>query len=147
LATKTINFGLVKPDLTDAADITMMNQNWDEVDELLGDLAHLSADSIVEQNNGNDQKFWVGTKEEYDAIRTKDPNTQYTVTDEDEGGIPASYLTGKVSIANGGTGASDGATGLKNLLASGGMVLSSYQYGTELPTAGTPGRIFFKVVE
>ena len=49
-----------------------------------------------------------------------------------------------VPIANGGTSASDGATGLKNLFASGNTVLSSYQYGDILPTAGTKGRIFFK---
>lgn len=49
-----------------------------------------------------------------------------------------------IPIANGGTNASDGATGLKNLFASGATVLSSYQYGDTLPTAGTVGRIFFK---
>ena len=49
-----------------------------------------------------------------------------------------------VSIANGGTNASDGATGLANLFAEGATVLSSYQYGDELPEAGTVGRIFFK---
>ena len=49
-------------------------------------------------------------------------------------------------IANGGTNATDGATGLKNLFASGNTVLSSYQYGDELPAAGTVGRIFFKKV-
>lgn len=49
-----------------------------------------------------------------------------------------------IPIANGGTNASDGATGLKNLFASGVTVLSSYQYGDELPEAGTVGRIFFK---
>lgn len=49
-----------------------------------------------------------------------------------------------VPIANGGTGSSDGATGLKNLFASGITVLSENQYGDELPTAGTVGRIFFK---
>lgn len=47
-------------------------------------------------------------------------------------------------ISKGGTDASDGATGLKNLFASGETVLSSYQYGDELPEAGTVGRIFFK---
>lgn len=47
-------------------------------------------------------------------------------------------------IANGGTNASDGAIGLKNLFASGATILSSYQYGDELPEAGTVGRIFFK---
>lgn len=47
-------------------------------------------------------------------------------------------------IAKGGTNASNGATGLANLFASGETVLSSYQYGDELPDAGTVGRIFFK---
>lgn len=47
-------------------------------------------------------------------------------------------------IANGGTNASDGAVGLANLFASGATVLSSYQFGDELPSAGTAGRIFFK---
>lgn len=49
-----------------------------------------------------------------------------------------------VPIVNGGTNASDGATGLANLFADGITVLSSYQYGDELPEAGTAGRIFFK---
>ena len=49
-----------------------------------------------------------------------------------------------VPIENGGTNASDGATGLANLFASGTTILSSYQYGDELPEAGTVGRIFFK---
>lgn len=33
---------------------------------------------------------------------------------------------------------------LQNLFADGETVLSSYQYGDELPPAGTKGRIFFK---
>lgn len=49
-----------------------------------------------------------------------------------------------VPIDNGGTNASDGATGLANLFAAGATVLSSYQYGDTLPPAGTKGRIFFK---
>lgn len=49
-----------------------------------------------------------------------------------------------VPIANGGTDASNGATGLKNLFAAGATVLSSNQYGDTLPAAGTAGRIFFK---
>lgn len=31
----TPNLGLIKPDLTDVADITMMNSNWDKIDEEL----------------------------------------------------------------------------------------------------------------
>ena len=60
--------------------------------------------------------------------------------------VDVSEVTGVLSVAKGGTGASNGATGLKNLLAAGNTVLSSYQYGTELPPAGTPDRIFFKKV-
>lgn len=29
----TTNYGLIKPELTDAADITAMNANWDKIDE------------------------------------------------------------------------------------------------------------------
>lgn len=36
---------------------------------------------------------------------------------------------------------------LKAMLAAGNTILSSYQYGYELPPAGTAGRLFFKVVE
>ncbi len=58
----------------------------------------------------------------------------------------AKIANGAVTIAKGGTGSSNGATGLKNLFAAGATVLSSHQYGTALPTAGTAGRIFFKKV-
>lgn len=51
-----------------------------------------------------------------------------------------------IPIVRGGTGATDGATGLKNLFAAGATVLSSHQYGDTLPDPGTPGRIFFKKV-
>ena len=56
----------------------------------------------------------------------------------------ASDLIGSVPITKGGTGATDGSTGLANLLAAGNMVLSAHQYGDTLPAAGTPGRLFFK---
>lgn len=56
----------------------------------------------------------------------------------------AADLMGTVPIANGGTGASDGAAGLANLFAAGSTVLSSNQYGETLPTAGSAGRVFFK---
>lgn len=52
-------------------------------------------------------------------------------------------------VATGGTGSSNGATGLKNLFAAGATVLTegtSYQYGDSLPPFGTKGRIFFKKV-
>ena len=49
-------------------------------------------------------------------------------------------------FANGGIGANNGEDGLQNLLASGNMILSSYQYGDTLPEAGVKGRIFFKKI-
>lgn len=39
-------------------------------------------DRIKEINDNTVLQFWIGTKAEYDAIVTKNPNTQYTVTDE-----------------------------------------------------------------
>lgn len=52
-----------------------------------------------------------------------------------------------VSLIKGGTGAENGSDGLKNLLSSGIMVLSDYQYGDKLPTTDlVVGRIFFKKV-
>ena len=35
MSTTTTNYGLVKPELTDAADITAMNANWDKIDSEL----------------------------------------------------------------------------------------------------------------
>ena len=55
-------------------------------------------------------------------------------------------LSATVPITRGGTNATNGATGLKNLFAAGATVLSSHQYGDTLPDPGTPGRIFFKKV-
>lgn len=48
-----------------------------------------------------------------------------------------------ITLKKGGTGATDGATGLKNLLAAGPMILTDLHYGDILPDPGTPGRIFF----
>lgn len=58
----------------------------------------------------------------------------------------ATDLYGTTPIESGGTGSDDGAEGLANLFAAGITVLSSNQYGTSLPAAGTKGRIFFKKV-
>lgn len=35
MSTTTSNYGLYKPELTDPADITAMNKNWDQIDEEL----------------------------------------------------------------------------------------------------------------
>lgn len=59
--------------------------------------------------------------------------------------LSTTYLP-TIPISKGGTGSTNGATGLKKLFAAGATVISSNQYGTSLPSAGTAGRIFFKKV-
>lgn len=43
----TTNYGMFKPELTDPADITKMNPNWDIIDEELHKKASLGADGKV----------------------------------------------------------------------------------------------------
>jgi hypothetical protein len=45
-------------------------------------------------------------------------------------------------MSKGGTEATDGATGLANLFAAGGTVLSSNQYGASFPEAPVHGQFF-----
>ena len=40
-----------------------------------------SSGSVTETNNNTEIKTWVGTQSEYDAIVTKDPTTEYSITD------------------------------------------------------------------
>ena len=145
MSTTTKNYGLIKPEITDAADVTATNTNWDKVDEQLksvnDSLNRVSPNYVIEQNDGEQQKFWVGTKAEYDAIRTKDPNTSYTVTDEEDAGVPAESITGVLGVGNGGTGANNAANARKNL-----GVPTFYLSATE-PTGWSNGDIWLKPVE
>lgn len=59
------------------------------------------------------------------------------------GAVTAAKLSGPVPPEKGGTGASDGAEGLKNLFAAGATILSSHQYGSTLPSGGSEGQLFF----
>lgn len=51
--------------------------------------------SIKELNKGREQKFWRGTKAEYDAIEEKDDNILYIITDEFEV-IEQNYLNSSI---------------------------------------------------
>ena len=44
MSTTTTNYGLVKPELTDAADITAMNINWDTLDTKIKELSDSAID-------------------------------------------------------------------------------------------------------
>ncbi len=50
MSTLTTNYKLVKPDLTDPADITAMNDNWDKIDANLKSLKDAS-DKATEDIN------------------------------------------------------------------------------------------------
>ena len=47
MSTKTTNFELIKPELTDPADITAFNGNWDKIDEQLGKVSEGASKSVV----------------------------------------------------------------------------------------------------
>lgn len=47
MSTQTTNLKLIKPELTDPADITKLNQNWDKIDEELGGIDQTINESIA----------------------------------------------------------------------------------------------------
>lgn len=63
-----------------------------------------------------------------------------------DGSISSNKLSEPVAINKGGTGASTGSDGLKNLFASGLTVLSANQYGDNFPLNPVAGTMFFKKV-
>lgn len=72
------------------------------------------------------------------------------ISPEDIGAAAASHNhnasdinSGTLAVARGGTGQTTGNAALNSMLAAGATVLSANQYGTTLPAAGTPGRLFF----
>ena len=56
----------------------------------------IQAIGVIDQNTSAANKIWTGTKAEYDAIATKDPNTTYRTTDENETVYQNSYRIGQV---------------------------------------------------
>lgn len=94
----------------------------------------ITAESLLALHEYNKDTY--ETKENVVSLGDKIGNLLDAKFDKPENNI--------VPITNGGTNSADGAIGLANLFASGATVLSSNQYGDELPAAGTVGRIFFK---
>ena len=83
------------------------------------------------------------------ALGTSSAGSASTVSRSDHvHALPAlTSCTGTLTVAKGGTGSNNGATGLKNLFAAGATILSSHQYGSALPSSGTAGQIFFLLDE
>lgn len=125
-----------------------------------------TTDLTLDRSSGNDPRTIFkhgGTQVGIHYVRTTDAKNvfaQYLGDVVERFALPAvtnasgdttyNILTSKsaVTMAQGGTGATTGANGLKNLFAAGNTILSSYQYGSSLPakSAATAGRIFFKKV-
>ena len=65
-----------------------------------------SADSVTEQNKGLKQKFWRGTKAEFEAVETKSDDTMYIIVDDDGtivgpgGTIPTPDISGQIDAHN-----------------------------------------------
>ena len=96
----------------------------------------ITVESLSALHEYNKETF--KTKKEMDEFRQelyRELDTKFTRPENDI-----------IPIENGGTDSSDGAEGLANLFAAGETILSSFQYGDELPPAGNVGRIFFKRV-
>ena len=49
------------------------------------DILPMLKNSILEQNYGNELRFWVGTLEEYNALENNDKNCFYIITDDTSG--------------------------------------------------------------
>lgn len=56
MSTTTTNYGLVKPELTDTADITAMNLNWDTIDTNLKDLENADSTATTKLNSHTTNK-------------------------------------------------------------------------------------------
>lgn len=56
MSTTTTNLGLFKPDLTDRADITKFNENWDKIDAELKNLNDKIGEinAILDEINGEE---------------------------------------------------------------------------------------------
>ena len=58
-----------------------------------------SADFVIEQNKRLEQKFWRGTKAEFEAVGTKSDDTMYIIVD-DNGTIPTPDVSGQINAHN-----------------------------------------------
>ncbi|MDU4468220.1 MAG: hypothetical protein E7I99_08070 [Streptococcus mitis] len=74
--------GVVRPDnstiTVDSSGVLRVNRSALNIPSLPSEnVAH----KLINQNGNQQMKYWYGSKTQYDAIRTKDPNTIYDVYD------------------------------------------------------------------
>ena len=145
-----------------ASDVGASPSNHTHTPSSLGALANTGTQTLKGSfsiNDANNEGFNIGMTRKISATEYKllmQPTASYANIYYYQGGTLANTIQlsadstnfrKPVAVASGGTGAVTGNVGLQNLFAAGATVLSSHQYGTTLPTAGTKGRLFFKVVE
>lgn len=102
MSTTTTNLGLIKPELTDSADITAYNGNWDKIDEKLGNV-----DSHA-QSKSNPHGV---TPDQIGAA----PSTHNHSASEINSGTLNSNRLPTVPLTKGGTGATTATQALANL--------------------------------
>ena len=137
MSTTTPNLGLVKPSLSDVADITTMNANWDKLDEEL----KKQADHTHTADN-------VGAVPTSRTVNGKALSSDITLSASDVGARPSTWTptasdisSGTLGVARGGTGATthtsnavltgNGTGAVKNVAtASGAMYATSVNGGT-----------------
>ncbi len=70
MSTQTSKYGFTKPDLTDVADITLYNENWDKVEEELSELLPLAGGTLrgsVDVNNGYGRVIALNTQAQVES--------------------------------------------------------------------------------
>ena len=112
MSTTTTNFGLIKPELTDVADITAMNENWDTIDAELQNRATLDKNGKVPEDQlpdttyipvtsevPEDSDIWIDPDDEtVEEGHINDKNNPHNVTAEQVGAAPAGYGLGQTVL-------------------------------------------------
>lgn len=92
MAQRTNNYNLFKPELTDAADITKMNENWDAIDAELKRQADDTPDVSGQIAHHNSDKTAHGNLKA--EVQSKAPMYSYGTTDLTAG--VSALATGKL---------------------------------------------------
>lgn len=96
MSTKTTNYQFIKPALTDPADITTMNENWDKLDQKLRDLSELS-DIAISETEPTDSDLWIDLNDETENVV---PPHTHDVTDIAEGTFTGKMVANASAVAS-----------------------------------------------
>lgn len=79
MSTTTANLGFIKPELTDAADITKYNQNWDKLDQKLNKV--VVEETLIHSNWGSQNTYRFSNQNIISATQTIEllPSPKITV--------------------------------------------------------------------